>query len=245
MRSLDIVIAYYSKPLGWLTRLIERLQDYEHIRIYIYAKGKVLPSVGVMPENVEGVLVRRRENVGRNDETFLYHITAYYDELADSVLFLKDSTLKDVHAGRSTGEKMDELVRMLKTSDRQGYMCNPTDYTDGWEEDDDMKNFTIDDWNPTHKQSGGNFILAEPRGLLKWVQSRLKHTKDAKRLTKMIKHPEEQKICYSGVFAATRKAIHRSSRKTYGRLGSGLQQGDNVEAGHYVERIWGLLFAEN
>tara|TARA_R110002111_G_scaffold13457_4_gene37996 strand:- start:1115 stop:1849 length:735 start_codon:yes stop_codon:yes gene_type:complete len=243
MKSLSIIIAYYSVNLNWITKLLQLLKNYD-IRIYVYSKGKKLPVIKNIPDNVSQLKYVRRKNVGRNDETFLYHLASHYTILSDYLLFLKDSSLKDLHVGsRSISKKVKEIEYMMNKTKTSGYSCNPTDYTDGWEEDEDGLEFwTLDDWNPSHKQVTSNFIRAKPRGLYNWTKNRLSGVRNSSRILKHIKNPKTAKICYSGIFAVSKKRILQNNVKIYEQLLRGLQNGDNLEAGHYVERIWGILF---
>ena len=49
-------------------------------------------------------------------------------------------------------------------------------------------------------------------------------------------------VCYGGLFGATKKTIHRTSRTSWEQMRDSLTRGDNIEEGHYAERSWlGLL----
>ena len=49
-------------------------------------------------------------------------------------------------------------------------------------------------------------------------------------------------MCYGGLFGATKKTIHRTSRTSWEQMRDSLTRGDNIEEGHYAERSWlGLL----
>lgn len=49
-------------------------------------------------------------------------------------------------------------------------------------------------------------------------------------------------VCYGGLFGATKKSIHRTSRESWEQMRDSLTRGDNIEEGHYAERSWlGLL----
>jgi hypothetical protein len=49
-------------------------------------------------------------------------------------------------------------------------------------------------------------------------------------------------VCYGGLFAASKKSIHRTEKPRWEQLRDSLTRGDNIEEGHYAERSWlGLL----
>ena len=50
-------------------------------------------------------------------------------------------------------------------------------------------------------------------------------------------------IRFGGAFAATRRQIWARRAETWRRLSDALSRGNNIEEGHYSERLWGLLLA--
>jgi len=255
MRTLSIVIAYYSVPIYWLNSLLSKLKKY-HVCIYIYYKGNVYPEgIDYLPKNVIQLDIIKRKNVGRNDETYLYHIQKHYNNLTDDLLFIKDSCLKDIHTTSSSGvsPKINVLVKMLKNLNKTDFSCNITDFTEGWKESDNMSSWKLNNWNPSHKQVKSNFIKASPRGLYNWTKFILSditgrandtRSKYIPILDRIAHYSDCYPVCYSGIFTVTRDGIQNNSKSTYTKLMKGLQNGDNLEAGHYVERLWGFLFSE-
>lgn len=243
MKTLAIVVAHYSIDLVWLNVLVKLLPYYK-IHIYIYSKGKFFPRLDEFPENVMYIKCKKRKNVGRNDETYLYHIHHNYDYLEDYTLFLKDSIVREIWIkSKSIKSRMKVIVDMLGDAIKHGMMCNPTSYDDGWEETDgELKDWKLDNWYPSHKQSANRFIRAKPRGVYNWTREILKNTKDKNKILKRIENGDNELICYSGIFAVKKSALQNNTRIVYQKLCDGLQNGDNIEAGHYVERLWGLLF---
>ena len=51
------------------------------------------------------------------------------------------------------------------------------------------------------------------------------------------------RVCFGGAFAATRSQIWARRAETWRRLSDALSRGNNIEEGHYSERLWGLLLA--
>merc|ERR1712228_818995 len=45
-------------------------------------------------------------------------------------------------------------------------------------------------------------------------------------------------VCYGGNFAATATKIHAVPRTFWERIKDALSRDDNIEEGHYVERMW-------
>ena len=50
-------------------------------------------------------------------------------------------------------------------------------------------------------------------------------------------------VCYGGTFAARRHRIARIPRGFWRALEASLSRGDNIEEGHFAERLWAALFA--
>lgn len=89
---MDIVVAHYNESLKWLAQLPAS----DSGRRFIYNKGEMLPDRG------DGWEIIPRPNIGREAETYLYHIITNYDSLADWTLFLQGAPLdhsRDLHLG--------------------------------------------------------------------------------------------------------------------------------------------------
>jgi hypothetical protein len=71
--SYTIVIAKYNENMDWLVKM-----DQQHIRIY--NKG----TCTLKNENV-----KNRENIGREAETYLYHIIENYNNLPDYLILIQ------------------------------------------------------------------------------------------------------------------------------------------------------------
>jgi hypothetical protein len=80
------------------------------------------------------------------------------------------------------------------------------------------------------------FVHAAPRGLGAWARAHARQPW----LDDLIAS-NAGPIAYSGIFACSAAAIHSVPRQVWKRLLRQLTQGDNLEAGHYMERLWGLL----
>jgi hypothetical protein len=52
-------------------------------------------------------------------------------------------------------------------------------------------------------------------------------------------------VCYGGTFAAMRSSIRARPHATWAALEQSLRRGDNIEEGHFVERMWGALLTSD
>jgi hypothetical protein len=100
-----------------------------------------------------------------------------------------------------------------------------------------MAAWTKTAYNTTVTQNRhSRFVPAVPRGLGAWASAHAR----LPWLDYLIA-ANAGPIAYSGIFACSAAAIQRVPRRTWKRLLRPLTQGDNIEAGHYMERLWGLL----
>jgi len=84
-----IVIAKYKEDISWLQKMNKS-------HIYLYDKGF---------EDISGnefAHYEQRENIGREGETYLYHIVKHYDNLPDYLIFLQGNPFDHFY----TQEKM-------------------------------------------------------------------------------------------------------------------------------------------
>jgi hypothetical protein len=72
-----IVLSRFNENIGWIS-------EYENtdINIFVYDKGSIKPTVKF--ENIKFI---KRSNLGRECDTFLYHIIENYDNLSDLTIF--------------------------------------------------------------------------------------------------------------------------------------------------------------
>lgn len=55
--------------------------------------------------------------------------------------------------------------------------------------------------------------------------------------------PEIVPLCFGGVFAASLKNIRARNPLLWTTIESSLSRGDNIQEGHYMERLWGTLLS--
>ena len=55
--------------------------------------------------------------------------------------------------------------------------------------------------------------------------------------------PDLVQVCYQGMFAASTANIFKQDAHVWKAMEKSLSRGDNVEEGHYAERLWGALLA--
>lgn len=79
--TIDIVIAKYNEDVEWGFELHKRNPEF---KIIIYDKA---PETIISPLDNENIKINALPNIGRESETYLYHIIENYDNLADFTFF--------------------------------------------------------------------------------------------------------------------------------------------------------------
>ena len=80
--------------------------------------------------------------------------------------------------------------------------------------------------------SNQSFTLAPARPLIRWAKQH-----------GIITHVQQARYyCGGGVFATSSAMVRHTKRSDYASMRSDVEAGSNTEAGHYMERLWFVLF---
>lgn len=212
-----IVLARYKEDIEFI--LEDEFKDYE---IWIYNKG----------DEIKNEKIKKRckiislPNVGKCDHTYLYYILQEYDNLPDITLFLPASYYYIDYKK----EKVDTILKDIKKYKNKSILPG---YDMKKSIGDSLYSFVLDEWKTTFKknQDKGEYqLLKSPiRPFGKWYK---KH---------FGKNPCRF-IMYQGIFAVSREDIRKNPKKKYEELIKYVDHHVNPEAGHYIERVWGVLF---
>jgi hypothetical protein len=55
--------------------------------------------------------------------------------------------------------------------------------------------------------------------------------------------PPVVEVCYGGIFAASTANVFKQDMKVWKAIEAALKRGDNIQEGHYIERLWGPLLS--
>jgi hypothetical protein len=222
-RSVDIVVAAYHEPLAWLAHLRAHVP---HARLFIYSKAANASFRLYAPtDSISTVL----PNVGRCDHTYAHHIAEHYDDLADATLFLTASA-------NSLPIKRATLERVLGALRADMWPCVGT-FRPTWPFF--TKTFYCvtapANWDARAAAAHGAHVCptvrAAPSPFWRWWRA---HAPFGMAFPHF--------FVRAGVFAARGDALRSVERSVWRRFEAQLGAGDNVEAGHYMERSWyGLL----
>ncbi|MDA0990148.1 MAG: DUF3431 domain-containing protein [Verrucomicrobia bacterium] len=194
MSDLELVVARFAEDLRWIRRLPESC------RVTVYNKGPDLPGATVLP------------NIGHEAHTYLSHIVARYDSLADTTVFCQGRPFDHVP---ELHRQLRELAEgQLRVSDFRwlGFII---DY------DDPQGTRLFKNWS---KNPNGRLLDCNGFWNALWNRP-----------------APERMVFYPGAhFAVTRAQIRSQSRVFYQQaLALSIQFPD---AGHCLERCWDAVF---
>ena len=212
--SVSVIIAHYKEDLSWVDNYFP-----EEFKIYIYSKSDQKPNV--KREFKHKIL----ENVGRCDHTYLYHIINNYENLSDFNIFITGSANSISHKSKCLNSIMEkyEGKDLYPTWDVNGkYILGMRSF--------EMKS---EKWCATDKSNDTSCKL------IKSKFKNLGHFMD-----EVIKLGNIRKLIWWGVFSVKKENIQKNDINFYKNVITHLEEGDNLENGHYMERLWGLILSK-
>eukprot|EP00985_Skeletonema_marinoi_P001451 scaffold581_cov127-Skeletonema_marinoi.AAC.2 len=234
-RKLHIVVSHCKTSVSWIPRYIEKFTNVASIHVI----SKCGHTVEGVPENTTTLVVR---NVGRNDHAFAYYITSILPNLASpnddsTVMFLKDTVEDPIHQGNHfIRSDFKSLVRV--SSSVNGFACGL--HTDGpisaYHDASSLFQFTMGSYNRTgvYKKYADDIPFESSYNNLGEFYNSLNATSSS---------PQIVQACYGGIFAASTANVFKQDMKVWKALEKSLERGDNIQEGHYTERLWGILLA--
>ena len=173
--------------------------------------------------------VKALPNTGRNDHSFAYHVARWYHTLRATTLFLKDRNLAQMDHGA--------MVRQARTS---GFACRPEMF--GWTGANELQAFSLQRYSkPRHARyrNASSLLRSGFSSLGEWLDRSDVLRDTARHLN--LRSRSIWPTCLGGVFAASTAALRRIDLGTWKRIEGSLAVADNVEVGHYMERLWAVL----
>ena len=217
---VDCVITRYNEHIDWIEYIKNRVDNF-----YIYNKGgydgifKNLTPDYSLQKKITNI---KLDNVGRIDHTIVYHILENWDTLADVTIFLPASILMC----KRKGGYLSSIRKKLETFKEKynGY------YSPRFHKVSNF-NYSIDDYQAEGNcnRNSNKFIKSEYPDFNTW--------KNAIIDTRPVKY-----IGMRGMFVVCKENIKNVDKKIYENLLESLSVGDNIENGHFAERIWAHLF---
>lgn len=200
--NTDLVVARYNENLDWIKS--------EYSRIFIYNKGE--------PLNIEKEIIL--PNIGRESQTYLYHIVENYYNLNDTTIFTQGNI-----ADHNYNE--NRFFEMKKEAEKHGYSLNKDYYANvmfGGYKDGNYR-----DHHPTLKDS--NIPLSRFATIGQFHEYIFGKSFD------------QYKWYGNGIFAVSKEKILSRNIDFYKKILLDEEQFYiSGELGSYLERTWTLIF---
>jgi hypothetical protein len=216
------IVTRYNETIDW----IEYIQPKVDI-FYIYNKGENdnLFKKEIPAEWAHKIKIQKLPNVGRIDHTIAYHILNNWDTLEDIIVSLPGSILM-CYAKGSYLSGITKRIEIVKDRYRGFFAPRFSKISSKF-------NYSIDNYQAEGLCNRNNnlFIKSEYPDFQAWK-------------TALIDTRPMRYVAMRGMFAVCRENIKYIDRKIYENLLTSLSVGDNIENGHFAERIWAHLFRQ-
>ena len=255
-RKIHMIVSHCKRDLSWTTNFTK---GHDVASIIVISKcGN--PVVGA-PERA---IVLPLPNVGRCDHSYAFYITTLLDqqiindedEDSSIIVFAKDDMdPENVHQG-DFGSKnpyldFDTLIKLA--SSVNGFSCGLRppyrDFTketlyniSAYHDTETWFNFTIMEY-PDWK--GFNYTVDEVPFASNYPN--LKSFYESLHDKEDLIYPPSSlvQVCYGGIFATTVSSIRRTDMSVWRMIQRRLSRGNNIQEGHYMERLWAYLLSKS
>lgn len=211
-KNIELVVARYKENLDWL----KIYDDGTFRKIIIYNKSD--RPVNYTSQNAE-VIIKKINNVGVCDHTYLYHIVENYYRLADITVFIPGSgTLEHKK------QLIDFTVDTVKKTNKSVIPVYSFDTTLG----EAMYNFTLDKYKVESAENREDNIHHAPANIRpfgKWYETYFPNS-------------QVKKGTFTGIFAVSRDDIQKRDIQSYKELLAQVSKDKLSETSHYIERAW-------
>jgi hypothetical protein len=261
--GLHVVVSHCRCSVGWI------FDQYLPTLNKTVKSATIYSKCGATPENAPAwALIVDLPNVGRCDHSYAYWINQVVSDWnvhghssisrlsgnstilpQDRVVFLKD-TNNTYRRTRSRQDAEVPLGEMWNQTLRTGYSCGsrviwragfrsavPTNVLHF----DTLASFAKDSYispadsrNNKLSERSLDIFPAVYRPLSNWTQQYLNLS---------LEPPGLIHACFGGVFMTTVESMLKAPVKNWEAVVSSLSRGDNIEEGHYMERMWPAILA--
>jgi len=215
-----VIITRYNEKVDWINYIIDSVDQ-----IIIYNKGfnDAIFKDYVPPAKV---IIKKLPNIGRIDHTIAYHILENWDNLPDTLISLPASILMCMKKGHYLNA-MRKRFNLVK--DRYHGYYSPRFH----KVNSATFNYSIDGYQAEGfcNRNNNPFIKSQFKDFREWKESVVD--------TRPIHY-----VGMRGMFIVSKENILHIDRNIYSNLLESLSVGDNIENGHFAERIWAHLFRQ-
>jgi hypothetical protein len=219
--SRCVIITRYNEYIDWIRYIIDSV-DF----IYIYNKGQNMElfSYFDIQKYLKKIKIIQLPNIGRIDHTLAYHILEHWDNLPDILINLPGSIMMC----KKKGYYLSSIMRRLDTMSRyRGF------YSPRFHKVSRNFNYSISGYHAEGLCNRNNnpFIKSEYPDFQAWKLG-------------LIDDRPMKYIAMRGMFTVSKENITHIDKRVYTNLLESLSVGDNIENGHFAERIWAHLFRQ-
>ena len=216
MQNIEIVIARYNENLEW-----QNESPFNEFKYTVYNKGI---NTNFTNTNVNKIITL--PNVGKCDHTFLYHIVANYNNLANITIFFPGS----IHMPNKKGKAIEILNRIKNNNFQHAVFIG--EYTPNLQKR--FNDFKLNNWLASDDQNA----KINPNSIL--YPSKIRPYGNWYRFHFGNLHIRYYTI--NSIFSIDKKDICQHSKERYIWLLKQLSLHANPEVGHYIERSWSAIF---
>jgi hypothetical protein len=216
------IITRYNETIDWVEYIESNIDIF-----YIYNKG---PNDNLFKNKVPELLksklnIIKLPNIGRIDQTIVYHILNKWDSLEETNVFLPASILMCKLKGAYLSG-INKRINIVK--ERYNGFYSPRFHFVS-----SNFNYSIDNYSAEGicNQNDNPFIKSEYPDFQAWKNT-------------IIDTRPMRYVSMRGMFIVSKENILHINRSIYENLLNSLSVGDNIENGHFAERIWAHLFRQ-
>jgi len=214
------IVTRYNEKIDWIEYIVDSVDQ-----VIVYNKGNNddLFKNFVPPAKV---VILKMENIGRIDHSLAHYIVENWENLPDTIVNLPGSILMCAKKGAylNAMKKRFDIVKQRYNGfySPRFHKVNPNTF-----------NYSIDEYHAEGYCNRNNnpFIKSEYPDFIAWKNALI----------------DDRPIRYTamrGMFVVSKENVVHIKKGVYENLLKSLSVGDNIENGHFAERIWGHLFRQ-
>jgi len=210
---MNIVVSRFNEDLSWTLEF-----PFNQFNYIVYNKG-----INDVFEKKKVTEIISLPNVGRCDQTYLYHVVSNYNNLSDIVLFLPGS----INMEHKKRVAIKLLVNILKTK-TANFIGGETKSIFQLFHSFSQQEYCCTDKSNQELNNESALLLCPQRPFGNWF---LNHNFN-----------DVNHYCYFGIFSVDKRDIYQHPVTRYTQLLEELSVHSNPEVGHYTERAWASIF---
>lgn len=234
--KISLVLSYCRGSIEWLTDFARGTTFHEATFVSKCGTPAKVP-LGISSTKLHEISL---PNVGRNDHTFAYSLSKIVKEKnyedTEIILLLKDNlNIQANYRGRT----LEEITSIASKQDF-GCLQQPTLGNSRFHDTDTLLRYNVSFYAGTFKSASGELIpnnsskfKSRYANLGSWLGSIAHHH---------LPTPYTE-VCYGGNFAI-KLSKAKMLEQDLNAIEFSLLRGDNIEEGHFAERVWAGLFSK-